>query len=196
MEEIRSFIAIELPEEVKRGLQQMQNRLKSADPSSAKWVDPNSIHLTLKFLGNVSPDKIEAIVQAMQLAAGNITPFTLEMQGLGAFPNLRRAQVVWAGLIGDIEKLNLLQGNLERTVSPLGFPTEKRAFTPHLTLARVRDYATPAQQQALGEAIARAKFESSMIIKVSSISLMKSQLSRAGAIYSRLSSVELSPSCQ
>jgi RNA 2',3'-cyclic 3'-phosphodiesterase len=196
MEEIRSFIAIELPEQVKSELQHIEDRLRSAEPTSAKWVDPKSIHLTLKFLGNVSADKIEAIVRAMNQAAGNISPFRLEMQGLGAFPNLRRVQIAWAGIIGDIDKLNLLQSNLEKALSPLGFPPENRPFTPHLTLARVRDYATPDQRQTLGEALARAKFASSMIIQVHSINLMKSQLTRAGAIYSCLSSVELSPSCQ
>ncbi len=196
MEEIRSFIAIELPAEVKSGLQQVQNILKSGDPTCAKWVDPNSIHLTLKFLGNVKSEKMDAVIQAMTQAARRVSPFDLELKGFGAVPNLRRVQIVWAGIIGDIDKLNLLQNNLETALSPMGFKTEKRPFTPHLTLARMREYATPLQRQAIGEVIAKVKLEPNMVIYVDSISLMKSQLTRTGAIYSRLSSAELSPSCQ
>ena len=196
MEEIRSFIAIELPEEVKSGLLMVQNTLKSADPACAKWVNPSGIHLTLKFLGNVSPDKIDSVIQAMQQAAKSVSPFHLELNGLGAFPNLKRVQIVWAGIIGDLDILNALQSNLETALIPSGFKPEKRPFTPHLTLARMRDDATPLQRQALGEAISKARFESQMIVHVGCLSLMKSQLTRAGAVYSCLSSVELSPSCQ
>lgn len=196
MEEIRSFIAIELPEEVKCGLLMVQNRLKSADPDYAKWVAPSGIHLTLKFLGNVNSDKIASVIQAMRQAAKSVSPFHLELNGLGAFPNLRRVQIVWAGIIGDLDTLNTLQSNLETALIPSGFQAEMRPFTPHLTLARMRDNATPLQRQALGEAISKTKFESQMIIHVGCLSLMKSQLTRAGAIYSCLSSVELSPSCQ
>jgi RNA 2',3'-cyclic 3'-phosphodiesterase len=196
MEAIRSFIAVELPEEVKSGLLQLQNTLKFADPACARWVDPSGIHLTLKFLGNVSSDRIDSVVQAMRRAAIGVTPFSLELKGLGAFPNLRRVQIVWAGITGDLNNLNLLQSNLETALAPLGFQPENRPFSPHLTLARIREYATPLQRQALGEVIGRAKFESHLIINVGCISLMKSQLTRAGAIYSRMNSIELNPSCQ
>jgi RNA 2',3'-cyclic 3'-phosphodiesterase len=195
LEEIRSFIAIELPEEVKCGLLKVQNALKSADPACAKWVDPSGIHLTLKFLGNVKADKIDNIIQSMKQAAENAAAFHLEIEGLGAFPNLKRVQIVWAGITGDLDKLNLLESNLEAALTPLGFKPENRPFTPHLTLARMREYATPIQRQALGEAIAQSKFESNMVINVAWISLMKSQLTRSGAIYSCLSSAKLSSSC-
>ncbi len=107
MEQIRSFIAIELPEEVKTGLKQVQDRLKSADPSCAKWVDPVGIHLTLKFLGNVDVDKIDAITQAIQDASITVAPFDLKIDRLGCFPNLRRVQIVWVGLNGDVDKLQV-----------------------------------------------------------------------------------------
>ena len=151
MEQIRSFIAIELPEEVKTGLKQVQDRLKSPDPSSAKWVDPQSIHLTLKFLGNVDADKIDSITQAIQDAASTVTSFDLKINGLGCFPNPRRVQTIWIGLTGDIDKLQALQRNIESYVSPLGFPTEKRPFTPHLTLARVREYVNRLNSVKLWE---------------------------------------------
>lgn len=129
MEQIRSFIAIELPEEVKTGLKQVQDRLKSADPSCAKWVDPVGIHLTLKFLGNVDVDKIDAITQAIQDASITVAPFDLKIDRLGCFPNLRRVQIVWVGLNGDVDKLQVFVNNIESHVAPLGFPTETSVYT-------------------------------------------------------------------
>ena len=194
VEQIRSFIAIELPEEVKSGLKRIQDLLKSPDPATAKWVDLESIHLTLKFLGNVDVDKIDGVTRAIHHAVDAFTPFELNVDGLGCFPNPKRVQIIWVGLAGDIEKLLVLQGNIESCVSPLGFPTEKRPFTPHLTLARVREYVTPVQRQTLGEVVARTQTDHTLSFRVNSISLMKSRLTPAGAIYSRLDSVKLKSS--
>ena len=155
-----------------------------------QWLFSDSL------LGNISLDKIDAITRGVDIAAQAVTPFCLEIKGLGAFPNLRRVQVVWVGLSGDLDKLQALQSNVESNISPLGFPAEKRFFTPHLTLARVGENATPEARQSLGEIITKTKIESNLIIKVNSISLIRSQLTRAGAIYTRLCSVELKPSCQ
>ena len=191
IEQIRSFIAIELPEPVKIGLRQIQDVLKSPGPTSAKWVDPNSIHLTLKFLGNVSIDKIAGIITMTERAIETFGPFRLEIGGLGAFPNMRRVQVVWVGIAGDLDRLQLLQKRVESKMAELGFPPEGRAFTPHLTLARVRDNATPDQRQALGQIIAGIKLESSLIVDVNSVSLMRSQLNPSGAVYTELHSFAL-----
>ena len=94
MEQVRCFIAIGLTDEIKAGLEQLQSQLKSGGQTSIKWVDPYSIHLTLKFLGSVDGDKISPITAAMAEAVQGVTPFRLEVKGLGAFPNLRRVQVV------------------------------------------------------------------------------------------------------
>jgi 2'-5' RNA ligase len=191
MEKVRSFIAIELPAELRQGLAQLQVRLK-VDKPRVKWVDPNSIHLTLKFLGSVDPTMIGAIAQAMAESAQSISPFRLEVQpGLGAFPNLKRVQVVWVGLGGELEKLGQLQGILEASLSHLGFAPETRAFKPHLTLARLGNEASPEERQRFGELIAATKFELSCSIRVDALSLMKSQLTREGAIYTKLSSADL-----
>jgi 2'-5' RNA ligase len=190
-EQIRSFIAIELPEEVKDCLKRLQDRLKSVDPSCAKWVGPEGIHLTLKFLGNVNTYNLDAIIKAMQESVKGISPFQLQLKGVGAFPNLRRVQIVWVGLAGDLEQLKTLQSALESSLVSLGFPKENRGFTPHLTLARLRDTATLQQRQTIGDIIAKAEIESNLLIKVESLSLMRSQLTRSGAIYSCLSSVHL-----
>lgn len=190
MEPIRSFIAIELPDELKRALGQLESQLKTAQFSSVKWVDPDSIHLTLKFLGNIDADQTEAITRVMAESARGIPPFRLEIKGLGAFPNLKRVQVVWVGITGEIDKIAQLQQNLESNLAHLGFTPEARSFTPHLTLARLRNQASPEERQRLGQLVASTSFQAG-IIKVASISLMKSQLAREGAIYSRLRSVDL-----
>jgi RNA 2',3'-cyclic 3'-phosphodiesterase len=195
LEKIRSFIAIELSEEIKTGLKQLQDRLKAPDPSIAKWVDPHSIHLTLKFLGYVDADKIAAIIQSIHAATTTVNPFALQVDGLGSFPSPDRVQVIWVGLIGDLERLQVLQENIELYVAPLGFPTEKRRFTAHLTLARVRESVTPFQRQALGKVIAGTQTEPNLPVEVNSISLMRSRLTPAGAIYTKLSSVELKSPC-
>jgi len=191
MEQVRCFIAIELPEEIKAGLTRLQAQLKSGDQPGVKWVDPYSIHLTLKFLGNVNVDRISQITRAMEEAAQGVSPFHLEVKDLGVFPNLRRVRVAWVGVSGDLDKLLRLQQRIESNLAGLGFAPEPRAFTPHLTLARVRDQASPDERQRLGQLISDTKFETAYHFPVEAISLMRSQLTREGAIYSQISSVGL-----
>jgi len=191
MEQVRSFIAIELPAELKEGLAQLEAQLKLGKPSAVKWVDPSSIHLTLKFLGNIAVDRISAITRAMEEATRELSPFQLKVTGLGVFPNLKRVQVAWVGIGGEVDKLGQLQQRIESNLVPLGFTAESRRFTPHLTLARLRDRASPDERQRFGQLIASTKFEAVYTIKVDALNLMRSQLTREGAIYSRLSSVGL-----
>lgn len=195
-EQVRSFIAIELPEDVKRGICQLQSALKGPLQTCAKWVDPDSIHLTLKFLGNVEISKIDAVAAAMQDTTSSFEGFRLQISGLGAFPNVKRIQIIWVGIQGDLEKLLALQKFLDANLAKLGYLAEKRAFVPHLTLARVRDYASPAERLALGDLVDRTKNDSVFTIEVSSLSLMRSQLTPKGAIYSRLRSIPLKTPCQ
>jgi len=191
MEQVRCFIAVELPEEVKAGLSQLQAQLKSGNQFPVKWVNPYSTHLTLKFLGNVNADMTSQITEAVAEAAKGVSPFNLEIKELGVFPNLRRVQVIWVGVSGEVDKLLQLQKGIESSLARLNFAPESRAFTPHLTLARVRDQASPDERQRLGELIASTKFEKAYTLPVEAIRLMRSQLTREGAIYSQISSVEL-----
>jgi len=191
MEQVRCFIAIGLPDEVKAGIKDIQAQLKSGGQASVKWVDPYSIHLTLKFLGGVDAAKIAPITAAMEEATQGIAPFSLKVEGLGTFPNLRRVQVVWVGVVGEVDKLARLQQRLESNLAGLGFAPENRRFTPHLTLARVRDRVALDEREGLGELIAGTKFEPVHSFPVEAVSLMKSQLTREGAIYSRISTAEL-----
>jgi 2'-5' RNA ligase len=188
VDEIRSFIAIELPEAVKLNLSQLEAKLKSGRQTSIKWVAPDSIHLTLKFLGNIVVESIKDITQAMAEAAQGIPPFRLEVKDLGVFPNLKRVQVAWVGLQGEVDKLSQLQQRLDANLSRLGFAPEGRPFTPHLTIARLRDNASPAERQAFGQVITSTRFEAGAFT-VDALNLMKSQLTREGPIYSRIGQV-------
>ena len=191
MEQVRSFIAIELPNELKVGLSQLEAQLKSGKQPGVKWVNPYSIHLTLKFLGSIAVDKINQITKSMSEAVQGISPFHLEVKDLGVFPNLRRVQVVWVGISGEVDRLGQLQQRIESNLARLGFAPESRPFTPHLTLARLRNQASLDERQRLGELIAGTRFEVAYTIKVDTISLIRSQLTREGAIYSRISAVGL-----
>jgi len=191
MEQIRSFIAIELPEALKQELARLQGKLQQPRQSWIKWVDPQSIHLTLKFFGNINMATIPPITKAMEAAVQGIPPIHLEVSGLGAFPNLKRVQVVWVGVGGETAVLRHLQRSLESHLAPLGFVPEKREFSAHLTLARLRHQATPSERERLGQIIAATRFNTVHTIKVEAINLMKSHLTREGAIYSVVSSSRL-----
>jgi 2'-5' RNA ligase len=190
MEQVRAFIAIELPTGLKQKLGQLEMQLKAGRQPCVKWVRPDSIHLTLKFLGNIAVDTTAAITEAIAASAQGMTPFHLWVKELGVFPNLKRVQVAWVGISGDVDKLAQLQKRLESNLTPLGFASESRPFTPHLTLARLSERAAADERQAFGQLIASTTFNAGDI-EVKDISLMKSQLTRAGAIYTRISQVRL-----
>lgn len=191
IETIRAFIAIELPAEVKQYLAGLQAKLKADNQPRIKWVKPEGIHLTLKFLGDVETSILEPITQAMEDAAAAFSPFKLGIQQPGVFPNLQRVQVVWVGLGGEVDKLNQLHKHLDANLTELGFTAEQRQFKPHLTLARLGNEASAEQRQQLGDLIAATRLEAGQTIKVKGISLIKSQLTKGGAIYSRISSAGL-----
>jgi 2'-5' RNA ligase len=188
---IRSFIAIELPELVKQELITLESVLKKRSPQVVRWVDPQGIHLTLKFLGDVSPDRIDEINMAIDEATQGLSPFRLELQEVGAFPNLNRVNVIWVGAKGELDKLAYLQKQIESNTAQLGFPREERAFTPHMTLGRVHNYASPDDRKKLGQILSQTTFASSQVITVDSVNLMKSQLTNSGAIYTRLYASQL-----
>jgi 2'-5' RNA ligase len=188
---IRSFIAIELPSTVKQELTTLEGVLKKRSSQVVRWVDPQGIHLTLKFLGDVASDRIDEINMAIDEVTQGLSPFRLELQEVGAFPNLNRVQVVWVGMKGELDKLAYLQKQIESNTEQLGFPREERAFTPHLTLGRVRNYTSPDDRKKLGQILSQTPFASSQIITVDSVNLIKSQLTNLGAIYTRLYSSPL-----
>jgi 2'-5' RNA ligase len=190
-EQIRSFIAIELPEEVREGLARLKKELERDEHKFVKWVDPGGIHLTLKFLGNIPSKRVTEITHAIEEAAQGISQFHLEISALGAFPSLRQARVFWVGIGGEVDKLSRLQQNIDSALAALGFAKEERSFVPHLTLARIRQGASPLERRSFCELVGSTIFEDKYHINVEAINLMRSQLTPAGAIYTCLSAVGL-----
>lgn len=132
----RLFIAIGLPEAILKSLAELQFELKRF-ARDAKWVQPDGIHLTLKFLGYVDPSRVEEISASLSRVTAGCPPAPIGIHGCGAFPNTRRPNVLWAGV--ESEQLLEIQSRVDDQMAALGFEKEKRAFTPHLTLARFRE---------------------------------------------------------
>ena len=192
MDTLRSFIALELPSDVKEALGKTQKALQAYDQAASavvKWVAPDSIHLTLKFLGETPLAKVNAIEAGMAEAARGCRPLTLRLGPTGCFPNGRQPRVLWVGVLGDLDALERLQAALEKSVAPLGFPTEGRRFSAHLTLGRVRDDARPELRRRLGAAV-QALHPAPATFTVSSLSLIRSDLQREGAVYTRVAEAQ------
>lgn len=191
MEQIRAFIAIELPDPVKEGLSSLMDRLRPAEHPYVKWAGTEGIHLTLKFLGNTAQEKVPRIIEAIAEAAQGFSPFEVQIGGLGVFPNLQRPRVIWVAVTGEVERLITLQRGIDQALLPLGFSLEKRSFTPHLTLGRLRERASPGERRSIGELVAATECGEGIHFDVGAVSLMRSTLTPSGAIYSRLASIEL-----
>jgi RNA 2',3'-cyclic 3'-phosphodiesterase len=183
--QIRTFIAIEFPGELKNRLADFQAGLKDSRQNFVKWVDPTLMHLTLKFLGNQSLSKIEVIKNVMKVSTASCQPFTLHTGQAGCFPNPKNLRIFWLGLEGDIDKLTALQKNIEDGLAKEGFPVENRPFTAHLTLARLKDECTMQNRSAFASAIQSARFEPVFSFTVERIALMKSTLTPGGPLYAR-----------
>jgi 2'-5' RNA ligase len=190
MGQMRLFVAVNLPDSLKKTLADLQRELKGI-PADAKWVGARNLHLTVQFLGDVSGEQVPEIVFALQEAARGISPFTLDIARTGVFPGTERARVFWAGVGGELPVFSLLHRRVQGTLAPLGFIPEKRPFSPHLTLARLR---SPRGADLLLEKArvlpGAGKFGT---FRVESVDLMQSELDRSGAKYSCLAGVNLFP---
>jgi 2'-5' RNA ligase len=204
VDNIRLFIAIELPETVKQELGKTQESIRQAPAISSatsaldsiKWVNMESIHLTLKFLGYVPTDRARLIEESVQRATVDCNSFSLKLDGLGVFPTWTRPRVLWVG-VQDLSDNTLLalQQKVEEEAAKLGFAKEERAFNPHLTLARIRETATPQEKHLIGEVVKTAAAPGNKLFTtrfmVNEVSLMRSQLSPHGARYTRLAAFPL-----
>jgi 2'-5' RNA ligase len=192
METLRTFIAIELDGTLKAALHCAQERLGGQVPArSVRWVQPDGIHLTLKFLGDTPADKVEAVKAALARAAAKVEPFHFSLVGLGAFPNTRQPRVVWVGLQEPSGALSRLQREVEVQVAPLGFPTERRAFSPHLTLGRVQQVASRTDVRQIGEAVAASLVDTLGEMRVMCVFYIMSDLRPGGAVYTTLGEARL-----
>ncbi len=191
-ESIRTFIAVELAAPVRHVLAELQEQMRREPVArNVRWVAPDAIHLTLKFLGDVDREGIPALGDAVAIACEGIEPFTLTLSGTGAFPNLRRPNVLWVGLTGDVAAAAGLAERIDEECGRLGMARETRPFSPHLTLGRVKRDLRPADQTAVGDLIARAQPHTGGEIAVNQVGIVKSELRPSGSIYTRLHIVEL-----
>jgi 2'-5' RNA ligase len=194
---LRTFVALELPDEVRAAIGEtigrLRTELKERD-DLVRWVNPHAAHLTLKFLGPTPEEAVVGVGAAMQRAveADAHGPLRMSTSHVGFFPGPRVPRVVWLGLEGEIERLAALRDAIEEQVAPLGWPTESRPFAPHLTLGRLRPQASPAECAGVGRVLGQVWAPDALAFEVDQVSLMLSELGPAGARHTRLVGVPLS----
>ena len=186
-ETIRTFIAVELPEEIHHKLQQLQNDFRTSMPD-VRWTKPGNIHLTLKFLGDVQLSRTDRITSSLKDIGGQFSPFAMSLAGMGAFPNSRKPRIVWVGVDKGADTLVEIANSIEASMKQLGFPKEKRPFTPHLTVGRIRQLKNP---EAMTKALEQSKVGELGRFAVEKISFVRSQLDPAGSIYTTLAEAPL-----
>lgn len=190
MEAQRLFIAAELPAEVKEALVAAQDRLRRDRPP-VRWVAPEAMHLTLRFLGETDARLLPQIGAALRESLGGQKPIALRLADPGAFPNLRRPNVVWAGVDGDIAALERAAAAIGAALDSLVPPHDPRSFRAHLTLGRVRREADAAQQERMGAAIRALPPFPPLAWMVERVALFRSDLRPGGPIYTVLDAVAL-----
>ena len=187
MAKIRSFIALDLPEDLKKGLQKLQDTVrKHAD--CIRWVKPDNIHLTLKFLGDIVESQVGPIGRILENMTSGMAPFKLQVKGFGAFPNARNPKVIWMGMDDNQQRLVLFQEKLEETLAAIGFTPEKRDYSPHLTLGRVKD---SRGKRDIEQIIEKYKNEDLGYFTADTIIFFQSDLQPSGPVYSSLKTIQL-----
>ena len=178
---VRAFICLDIPEAIKERLAALQNILR-AGGASASWVRPANIHLTLKFLGDVPAANLPQITAAVTRAAGSCRRFSVTVEGVGCFPSARNPKVLWVGIESGSAALQILHQALEGELASAGFPREAKRFSPHLTLARIRNphYARSLAEELIREGFAAETFTASEVL------VMRSELTPRGSVYTPL----------
>lgn len=185
---IRCFVAVEIPEPIQALLKPVQTHLQLQIHKGISWTKPGNFHLTLKFLGDVRPEAIQDVSEALQRVTDTHPPFSIALGGIGAFPNLARPRVVWMGIKQGASTVSRLAKAVNHELTHLGFSTDNR-FHPHLTLARLR---TTTNLEPLKNILRKYDTIVGGSMHVNEIALMQSQLHRNGAIYTPLSVRHLS----
>ena len=170
-EKFRVFIAVELSATVKAALADLTELIRAANVDGVRTPTPDGIHLTLKFLGDISSDKIESIATAMSGVTRAHSAFALTIGPPGTFPNRISARVLWIGVQGDLKKLSHLQQNVEDAFEALGFARDRREFNPHLTVARIGDRVSRADRVNVTETLFSAAPRPDLRIDVASVCL-------------------------
>lgn len=184
---IRAFVAIKPPEDVTAQIVALQQRLADA-VSGIRWVATAGIHLTLKFLGDIEPEQVQAAGTALAEAAADIAPFPLTVKGVGVFPSIKRPRVIWAGTVDSDQSLAALHQAVEGALAAKGFAEERRPFRGHLTLGRVKDRL---DSRGLMNILQRERGFAIEPFAVDRILLYQSRLKRSGAEYTALAQASL-----
>ncbi len=178
---VRSFIAIPVSNAGIEALEQVVKGFDSEIGRHVRWVRSEGIHLTLKFMGDIPASTVERVLEALPPVVARFSPFEISISGLGVFPNPRRPRVLWAGLDGGLEALSELQQAVDDAVGKLGLPKEQRAFSPHLTLGRVRRDVAEGQLRKIGEVIATTELPAVPSWSADTVNLMRTELDPAGS---------------
>jgi RNA 2',3'-cyclic 3'-phosphodiesterase len=184
---VRTFISIHIPDTVRGDIGAMVDRLRPTAGADVKWVRPESLHLTLKFLGDLEEGRIAAVGTTVETAVSARPAFNVALGGTGAFPNPRRPSVLWIGVPLGAEPMAALAGEIESALAGLGFEREKRPFSAHLTIGRVRPAGNAGRTV---ERMEESGFKSDPFT-VGAVHLMKSELQRSGAEYTVLRTIKL-----
>ena len=187
---LRAFIAVEIPLVIRETLYKAVAPLKKDIGEAVRWVSIENMHLTLKFLGDVSDSNVEILSEMLRAEADLFHCFELRLRGLGAFPNLKRPRVIYSGIEAPAT-LEALQRGIESASRRLGYESEQRGFSPHLTIGRVRQSITSGDQQNIRRALEQTRIDSPGTARVDSVHLYKSDLKPAGSVYTRLYSAPL-----
>jgi 2'-5' RNA ligase len=192
MSVIRAFIAVELPPEITACLAQvigqLQDHLKGVP---VRWVAPENIHLTLKFLGDVSPGNLHLLTDMLRAEADTQCALEISVGGVGAFPKVRNPRVIWVGVEAP-QELHALQRGIEAQTTRLGYAPDDRRFSPHLTLGRVAHNASSSDVRQIGDVLNHYKVGFLGAAKVRVVHLFRSDLQPSGAVYTKLFSAPLS----
>lgn len=188
----RTFIALEMNEAVQRHLGNVIDQVARVLPG-VRWVDPSGIHITLAFLGELTDGELGGVKHAVQAVAQRVAPFSYSLSRLGIFGPAHQPRVIWMGIEEPAGALQRLQHNLVQELSRRSFPVDKRPFSPHFTLARIKTPLSPDELQQLQRLLdgPQQGLLSSELYQVRSIAVMKSELSRAGAHYTSLQTYTL-----
>ena len=188
MDGIRAFIAVKISQEIQDKLAGIQDKLKQAD-AQVSWVNPDNIHLTLKFLGDIQETQIPDILEAMTASAKTVSPFSMQIGYAGAFPNLSFPRVIWIGVTDDEQgSLKALEADLSPRLETLGFQEEGGRFQPHLTLGRVR---SQKKKSTLFRAIEGIVNIWVGVTSVDALYLIRSELRSTGSEYTEIGKVNL-----
>ncbi|MBO0863016.1 MAG: RNA 2',3'-cyclic phosphodiesterase [Chloracidobacterium sp.] len=183
---MRTFIAIEIPSEIRSALEAFQTELRRAG-ADVSWTKPENLHLTLKFLGEVDEKRIVEVERACVSSAAEFQPFSLSLNDTGFFPNARQPRVLWAGLSGGVENIGAISNRLEERLALIGFKREEKDFHPHLTVGRLKSNKKARELLALADAYRLP----ALSFAVTEIVLMKSELNPAGAKYTPMAKARL-----